>query len=112
MKGLSESDHHRTPVPMILAARTLPATPTQYLDGMGQGRKDYLEALLAGPRAARQVDDERPPADAGHGPAEYGVGRNGQAPGLMASAIPGASRSTTAIVASGVTSRERTYRPW
>ena len=72
---------------------------------MCQRRAQNGEAVAAATRRARQVDDERRTEDACRASRERPCGVLAIESARSACAIPGASRSNTSRVASGVTSR-------
>ena len=85
--------------------RARPARPRRARPSHAEGRRDRLSRLPDALRAAGEVHDQRAAPDAGDGPREHPVLRVRAARRIYSPrAIPGASRSMTARVASGVTS--------
>ena len=79
--------------------------PGQQVEGVLEEGGKGLEAIRDPFRAAGQVDDEARPPRAHDPPGERGQRGLLQALARISSARPGASRSSTSRVASGVTSR-------
>ena len=77
----------------------------------GSASGDRRRRLGDAARVAGEVDDQRRAADPGDAAREHPVRVCGREASRIASAIPGTSRSITARVASGVTSRGATPVP-
>ena len=85
--------------------RAVHGVPGEQLERVAEEGNDGLEALEGTLRAAGQVHDQGRPAAAGDRPGERRQGSGRRPAARISSARPGASRSMTARVASGVTSR-------
>ena len=103
-RGEAAGEGERRPCSRLHVPRALVAGGQ--LEPVGEGGLQDREAVAAPSRRARQVDDERRAREARRGRGRAArAASSSRASARIASAIPGASRSSTGRVASGVTSR-------
>ena len=90
---------------LAVARRMRAGRPAQQLDRVRHHRQDRLERLANALRAPRQVEHQRPADAPATARERAAIGVFASPAARISSASPGASRSITARVASGVTSR-------